>query len=70
MIVNLLCLQPQPGFGKHQPKGRYDWMKYMLGQYYFKEKEHHQHQAVHDEDNENDIEEIPYSVLEQYEVRS
>jgi len=69
-LSQLTFQSPQPGFGKHQPKGRYDWMKYMLGQYYFKEnehKEHHHHQAVNDEDNENDIEEIPYSVLEQYE---
>ena len=53
-----------------QPRGRYDWMKYMLGQYYFKESQHKdQHQDFSQEHREYDTEEIPYSVLEEYEVR-
>merc|ERR1712223_1036772 len=51
-----------------QPRGRYDWMKYMLGQYYFKESQHKdQHQDFNQEHREYDTEEIPYSVLEEYE---
>ena len=45
-------------------------MKYMLGQYYFKESQHKdQHQDFSQEHREYDTEEIPYSVLEEYEVR-
>jgi len=51
-----------------QQRGRYDWMKYMLGQYYFKESQHKdQHQDFNQEHREYDTEEIPYSVLEEYE---
>jgi len=45
-----------------------DWMKYMIGEVFFKDKYNQEdHQLHRDDDYEDDTEEIPYTVLEQYE---
>jgi len=44
-----------------------DWMKYMIGEKFFKENDNRgTQQNFEDDDSEDDIEEIPYSVLERY----
>ena len=45
-------------------------MKYMIGEKFFKENDNRgTQQNFEDDDSEDDIEEIPYSVLERYNVR-
>ena len=44
-------------------------MKYMIGEVFFKGNSKQEHQPITFEDDEDDTEELPYSVLEQYNVR-
>jgi hypothetical protein len=43
-----------------------DWTQYMMGEYFFKEHDEN-HQHFRDDDNE-DEEQLPYTVLEKYQV--
>jgi len=45
-----------------------DWMKYMIGEVFFKENSNQGNQQLFEDDDseEDDTEEIPYSVMEQY----
>ena len=64
--------QPQRQHAHHPRPQRYDseWMKYMIGEKFFKENDNRgTEQNFEDDDSEDDIEEIPYSVLERYNVR-
>ena len=68
-LATFLCVQPRRQQARHYDQ---DWMKYMIGEVFFKENSNqgNQHISFEDEDNEDDdTEEIPYSVLEQYDVR-
>merc|ERR1711915_98446 len=71
LALSQLSLQSPHKNGFHptfQKNNRYDWMKYMVGKEFFK-NDHHQedHQHFDAGDSEYDTEEIPYSVLEQFE---
>ena len=62
-----LSVQPRRQQARHYDQ---DWMKYMIGEEFFKENNNRGTQQIfEDGDSEDDIEEIPYSVLERYNVR-
>ena len=68
--LSLLCAQPR----RQQARPRHydqDWMKYMIGEVFFKENSNQGNQQLFEDDDseDDDTEEIPYSVMEQYNVR-
>jgi hypothetical protein len=73
LIILLVLSQGTLQSPRRQQARHYDqdWMKYMIGEVFFKENSNqgNQHISLEDEDNEDDdTEEIPYSVLEQYDT--
>jgi len=73
LIILLVLSQGTLQSPRRQQARHYDqdWMKYMIGEVFFKENSNqgNQHISFEDEDNEDDdTEEIPYSVLEQYDT--
>ena len=57
--------QPKP-YHQYVDKQNSDWDQYMVGEYFFKEHDEN-HQHFRDDDNE-DEEQLPYTVLEKYQV--
>merc|ERR1711892_224375 len=60
-VSNVGYESPQPSLYHHNK----DYDQYMLGEYFFKDQENSQH--FRDEDQNEDEEQLPYTVLEKYE---
>jgi len=60
-----LPAQPQP-YHQYMENKNSDWDQYMVGEYFFKEHDAN-HQHFRDDDNE-DEEQLPYTVLEKYQT--
>ena len=73
----LICLQhakygnlmkySKPSVMGRFDRGTYDWMKYMIGEHFFKDE-----QSTEDtrDDFGDDLEQLPYEVVQRFEVKS